>query len=60
MIALSMKTLPFQHRPEPTSRTIRAQGVVPPAVHVFKARLGGDGLGGLEPAFEMRPIPERI
>jgi hypothetical protein len=24
-------------------------GVVPPAVHVFEAPLGGDRLGGLEP-----------
>jgi hypothetical protein len=37
-------------------------GVVPPAVHVFKASLGGDGLGvsNRALAFEMRPIPERI
>ena len=37
-------------------------GVVPAAVHVFKAPLGGDGLGASNraSAFEMRPIPERI
>ena len=36
-------------------------GVVPAALHVFKAPLGGDGLGALNraPAFEIRPIPER-
>jgi hypothetical protein len=36
--------------------------VVPAAVHVFEAPLGGQGLGASNraPAFEMRPIPERI
>jgi hypothetical protein len=29
-------------------------GVVPPAVHVFKASPGGDGLGGLEPRAGVR------
>ena len=29
-------------------------GVVPPAVHVFKAPLGGDRLGGLEPRAGIR------
>ena len=29
-------------------------GVVPAAVHVFKAPLGGDGLGGLEPRAGVR------
>jgi hypothetical protein len=29
-------------------------GVVPPAMHVFKAPLGGDGLGGLEPRAGVR------
>jgi hypothetical protein len=37
-------------------------GVVPAAVHVFEAPMGGDRLGASNraPAFEMRPIPERI
>ena len=29
-------------------------GVVPPAVHIFKASLSGDGLGGLEPRAGVR------
>ena len=39
------------------------RGVVPPpAVHVFEATLGGDRFGASNraPAFEMRPILERI
>jgi hypothetical protein len=37
-------------------------GVVPAAVHVLEAPLGGDRLGASNraPAFEMRPILERI
>jgi hypothetical protein len=37
-------------------------GAAPAAAHVFEAPLGGDRLGAANraPAFEIRPIPERI
>src|SRR5260370_34280346 len=40
----------------PVERHVREAllGVVPPAVHVFEASLGGDRLGGLEPRAGVR------